>query len=126
MESLATLVAGVAHSINNVLTVAMGTASLREKLATDPADLEAYQNIGRVCRRGREVVRSLIHFAQPTLAPAPTPAPVVAGAPAGFLGSTNVVLADDDEDVRFLGGLQTPVHDGDTVTVLPAVAGGAC
>ncbi|MFD1540291.1 MoaD/ThiS family protein [Nonomuraea guangzhouensis] len=30
----------------------------------------------------------------------------------------------NDEDVRFLGGLGTPVSDGDTVTVLPAVAGG--
>ena len=30
----------------------------------------------------------------------------------------------NDEDVRFLGGLATPVDDGDTVTVLPAVAGG--
>jgi sulfur-carrier protein len=36
----------------------------------------------------------------------------------------NVYL--NDEDVRFLGGLDTPVKDGDTVTVLPAVAGGAC
>ena len=36
----------------------------------------------------------------------------------------NVYL--NDEDVRFLGGLGTPVKDGDTVTVLPAVAGGAC
>jgi molybdopterin converting factor small subunit len=35
----------------------------------------------------------------------------------------NVYL--NDEDVRFLGGLETPVSDGDTVTVLPAVAGGA-
>jgi len=31
----------------------------------------------------------------------------------------------NDEDVRFLGGLSTPLSDGDTVTVLPAVAGGA-
>jgi sulfur-carrier protein len=30
----------------------------------------------------------------------------------------------NDEDVRFLGGLDTQVSDGDTVTVLPAVAGG--
>ncbi|MDP0398598.1 MoaD/ThiS family protein [Tsukamurella strandjordii] len=30
----------------------------------------------------------------------------------------------DDEDVRFTGGLETPVADGGTVTVLPAVAGG--
>ncbi|HEU4567447.1 MAG: MoaD/ThiS family protein [Motilibacteraceae bacterium] len=35
----------------------------------------------------------------------------------------NVYL--NDEDVRFLGGLSTPVADGDSVTVLPAVAGGA-
>ena len=34
----------------------------------------------------------------------------------------NVYL--NDEDVRFLGALETPVKDGDTVTVLPAVAGG--
>ena len=34
----------------------------------------------------------------------------------------NVYL--NDEDVRFLGGLETSVKDGDTVTVLPAVAGG--
>ena len=30
----------------------------------------------------------------------------------------------NDEDVRFLGGLATPVSDGDVITVLPAVAGG--
>ncbi len=30
----------------------------------------------------------------------------------------------NDEDVRFLGGVDTKVKDGDTVVVLPAVAGG--
>jgi molybdopterin converting factor small subunit len=30
----------------------------------------------------------------------------------------------NDEDVRFLGGLDTELSDGDNVTVLPAVAGG--
>ena len=30
----------------------------------------------------------------------------------------------NDEDVRFLGGLDTDLSDGDNVTVLPAVAGG--
>lgn len=29
-----------------------------------------------------------------------------------------------DEDVRFLGGMDTPLSDGDSVTILPAVAGG--
>jgi molybdopterin synthase sulfur carrier subunit len=45
-------------------------------------------------------------------------------------------IADDDglrrfvnvyvggEDIRFLDGLNTPVSDGDEVTILPAVAGG--
>jgi len=31
----------------------------------------------------------------------------------------------NDEDVRFLGSLDAKVSDGDTVTILPAVAGGA-
>ncbi len=31
----------------------------------------------------------------------------------------------NDEDVRFLGALEAKVSDGDTVTILPAVAGGA-
>ncbi|MGI8612957.1 MAG: MoaD/ThiS family protein [Nocardioidaceae bacterium] len=30
----------------------------------------------------------------------------------------------NDEDVRFTGGLATSVNDGDTVVILPAVAGG--
>ena len=30
----------------------------------------------------------------------------------------------NDEDVRFTGSLETPLSDGDVVTVLPAVAGG--
>jgi molybdopterin synthase sulfur carrier subunit len=34
----------------------------------------------------------------------------------------NVFVADDD--VRFLSGLDTPVPDGETVSIIPAVAGG--
>ncbi len=30
----------------------------------------------------------------------------------------------NDEDVRFLGALDAKLNDGDTVTILPAVAGG--
>ena len=41
----------------------------------------------------------------------------------GLRRFVNVYL--NDEDVRFLEGLKTPVSDGDTVTVLPAVAGGS-
>ena len=54
-----------------------------------------------------------------------------------YPGITKNVLAEDgglhrfinvylnDEDVRYLGSLETPVNDGDTVSILPAVAGGA-
>ena len=31
----------------------------------------------------------------------------------------------NDEDVRFTGGLGTPVSDGDQIVILPAVAGGS-
>ncbi len=31
----------------------------------------------------------------------------------------------NDEDIRFTGGLETAVSDGDTVVILPAVAGGS-
>jgi molybdopterin synthase sulfur carrier subunit len=53
-----------------------------------------------------------------------------------YPGITKNVIADDgglhrfinvylnDEDVRYLGSLETPVDDGDTVSILPAVAGG--
>jgi len=40
----------------------------------------------------------------------------------GLRRFVNVYL--NDEDVRFLQGLETPVADGDSITVLPAVAGG--
>ncbi len=30
----------------------------------------------------------------------------------------------EDEDVRFLQGLETPVLDGQTISIIPAVAGG--
>jgi molybdopterin converting factor small subunit len=31
----------------------------------------------------------------------------------------------NDEDVRFIGGLEAPVSSGDTLAILPALAGGA-
>jgi molybdopterin synthase sulfur carrier subunit len=36
----------------------------------------------------------------------------------------NVYL--NDEDVRVLDGLDTSVHEGDTIVILPAMAGGEC
>ena len=41
---------------------------------------------------------------------------------AGLRRFVNVYL--NDEDVRFLDGLGTTLSDGDSVTILPAVAGG--
>ena len=53
-----------------------------------------------------------------------------------FPGFKNQVMSDgqlhrfvniylNDEDIRFLGLLDTPLKDGDVVSVLPALAGGA-
>ena len=53
-----------------------------------------------------------------------------------YPGITKNVVAEDgglhrfinvyvnDEDVRYLGSLETEVNEGDTVSILPAVAGG--
>jgi molybdopterin converting factor small subunit len=40
----------------------------------------------------------------------------------GLRRFVNVFLADDD--VRFLQALETPVPDGETISIIPAVAGG--
>ncbi len=40
----------------------------------------------------------------------------------GLRRFVNVYLGG--EDIRFLDGLDTPLNDGDEVTILPAVAGG--
>jgi molybdopterin converting factor small subunit len=49
-------------------------------------------------------------------------------APRSLLSSgiayVNVYL--NDEDVRVLDGLETPVSSSDTVVILPAMAGGRC
>jgi len=40
----------------------------------------------------------------------------------GLRRFVNIFL--DEEDVRFLDGLATPVTDGQTISIVPAVAGG--
>jgi molybdopterin converting factor small subunit len=40
----------------------------------------------------------------------------------GLRRFVNVFVADDD--VRYLDGLDTPVPDGETIAIIPAVAGG--
>ncbi len=42
----------------------------------------------------------------------------------GQLRYANVYL--DGEDIRTLEELETPVHEGATIILLPAMAGGAC
>jgi sulfur-carrier protein len=61
---------------------------------------------------------------------------VLADLESRYPGVTRNVLAEDgglhrfvnvylnDEDVRYLGSLETEVAEGDTVSILPAVAGG--
>ena len=61
---------------------------------------------------------------------------LLANLESSYPGLTKNVLTEDgglhrfinvyvnDEDVRYLGSLETPLKDGDTVSILPAVAGG--
>jgi PAS domain S-box-containing protein len=67
LEALGVLVAGVAHNFNNILAIIMGTASMQEKVATDPSQREALRIIDTVCQRGRGLVLSLTHFARPSI-----------------------------------------------------------
>ena len=55
--------------------------------------------------------------------------PRIPGSPSGLFDETgglrrfvNVFLAD--EDIRFLQGVDSPVTDGQTISIVPAVAGG--
>jgi len=109
MESLETLVAGVAHNINNVLAIIMGTASWREPLAGQPADQEAYQSISRACLRGRDVVKSLIQFSKPALeAQAPFELHTLITQVCTFLGNTGgnkvLILATGLEEPMWVRG----------------------
>lgn len=66
-----------------------------------------------------------------------TLAEILADLEARYPGITKNVLSDDgglhrfinvyvnDEDVRYLGSLETEIAEGDTVSILPAVAGGS-
>ena len=60
---------------------------------------------------------------------------IIADLEANYSGITERIVDGDklhrfvnvyvnDEDVRFSGGLATTIADGDSVTILPAVAGG--
>ena len=116
MESLGILVAGVAHNINNVLAIIMGTASFREQNAGEPSDQEAYRTIGKVCRRGRDMVKSLMQFARPTLSSqAPFEVHALIREVCGLLGNTTsnrirIVEAFTDEPLWLSGDAGTINH----------------
>ena len=89
LEALGVLVAGVAHNINNVLGVIMGTASMHDLIPTDPAALKDFHLIETACKRGRSVVKGLLQFAQPSLAhPAPCDLQALVGEVVALLENT--------------------------------------
>ncbi|MDP2791885.1 MAG: response regulator, partial [Rectinemataceae bacterium] len=65
LEALGVLVAGVAHNLNNVLAIIMAAASIHEPHAAESGDAEIFRTIDSACRRGREVLKSLMLFAKP-------------------------------------------------------------
>jgi CheY-like chemotaxis protein len=68
LEAMGILVAGVAHNLNNVLAVILGTTSLHNQATTESSALEDFRIIASACGHGRSVIRSLLQFAQPRLA----------------------------------------------------------
>ncbi|MDR3669285.1 MAG: response regulator [Holophaga sp.] len=67
LEAQGVLAAGVAHNLNNVLAVIMGTASLHREDTSDPLASSDFRTIDSACRHGRSVINSLLQFAQPSL-----------------------------------------------------------
>lgn len=81
------------------------------------------------------ILRPLTGGVKTVSAEGATLADVIANLDANYSGLGERVLDDsglrrfinvyvNDEDVRFLSGLQTAIADGDSITILPAVAGG--
>jgi len=81
------------------------------------------------------ILRPYTHDAKVVSAEGATIGAVVADLDARYPGIASRIMEDgslrrfvnlylNDEDVRFLSGVDTAVADGDTVTILPAVAGG--
>ena len=81
------------------------------------------------------ILRSYTNNARSVSATGGTLEQVIADLEAQFPGISGRLIEDgklrrfvniyiNDEDVRFTGSLSAPVSEGDSVTVLPAVAGG--
>lgn len=67
LEALGILVAGIAHNLNNVLAAILAAASTYENQNADPATIKAFRMIGAACKRGKDILRSLLQFARPTI-----------------------------------------------------------
>ena len=70
LKAIETLSAGVAHNINNMLAVIMATNTTHQMLAQSAEDLKTCQIIESACKRGRDVVKSLVLFSRPFLSEA--------------------------------------------------------
>ena len=69
MESIGTLAGGIAHEINNILSIIIGNAELSIEYIPDynPA-LDCVKDIREASLRAKDVVRQLLHFARKTQA----------------------------------------------------------
>lgn len=90
MEAIGNLTAGVAHEVNNVLTVVRGAAEvLRRRLTHAPGHLRQIAAILRATQRGSDLTRRLLAFArQETLNPETIDLNAVMRGIAGLLGVT--------------------------------------
>lgn len=65
LRSIAQLVAGMAHELNNPLTGVLGYAALALQKAADPATRENLEVVCAQARRAAKIVESLLLFARP-------------------------------------------------------------
>jgi PAS domain S-box-containing protein len=65
LRSLAQLVAGIAHELNNPLAGVLGYATMALQKAADPATRESLEVVCAQARRAAKIVESLLLFARP-------------------------------------------------------------
>lgn len=64
LSALGQLISGIAHELNNPLTVVMGYAQLLEAEALSPSAMESVRRISTSAERARRIVQGLLAFAR--------------------------------------------------------------
>ncbi|HEX4447069.1 MAG TPA: HAMP domain-containing sensor histidine kinase [Polyangiaceae bacterium] len=108
MNLAATLGAGLAHNLNNALTVILATAGALEERFAGRAEAEPIADVSEAARRAAGLTKRLMHFARQTREE--TPGAIDLGeAASGIEGLLRVFLGRDIDLTMELEPAQTPV-----------------